>query len=571
MRAWALLLVSLPALAQLPTCSAVLWDPCDLVFSLQAGEDAGEPTLRAEFRSPHRDTRMFRAFRDGSTFVIRFTPDEAGQWDYRVTSSVKRYDGKTGQVTGTAPAAGPLISPRGFTRPATTLFFQTTTAIHHFQTTNVQPHLWMGAAIPNFLSRTREQFEAEIGNRAAEKFNHIRVIIPPDADLKEVAERVRIVHDHGLTTDIVLQEIPAGRRERERYITEIVARFAAFNVAWMGVPAYERVSNAAAVLRDTGELLRDLDPYKHPRTTLAEYSSMSLAGERNGGWMDMLAYGTADPNVGAVEHQLARIPAINTDVKSRADLWNVTMNGQYPSPGEVGAASDFTAWFDIMSRMRYWEMEPYFDVTAGRAIAVRDFELRAEEVIDAAEYLVYLEKPGPVTINVQQQKYDVEWINPATGERIKGKEFKAKSFTGEPPDKSHDWLLHVYRSGHLEGLLKSYKFDSRPARLQTPETEMVPFEIEAPAAADIPARAPGFYGLKVTRATRAAQNTLVVWTAEMTTGNQAGVVVGTGTQGTLKLPASFGERLPAVATLRASILNANGKIYVIDRAFRLVP
>jgi hypothetical protein len=297
---------------------------------------------------------------------------------------------------------------------------------------------------------------------------------------------------------------------------------------------------------------------------------MSLSGDRNGGWMDLLSYGTSDPNVGAVERQLARTPSINTDVKSRTDLWTVTMNGHYPASGE---GRDFTAWFDIMSRSRYWEMEPYFDVTGGRAIAVRDIELRAEDVIDAAEYMVYLEKPGPVTLTVQEQKYDVEWINPATGDRVKAKDFKGKSFTGEPPDKSHDWLLRLFRSGHLESLLKTYKFESRPVRMQVPETDVksVPFEIDAPAATDIPMRVPGFYGLKVTRATRATQNLLVVWTAEMTTGNEAGRVVGTGTQGSLKLPASFGERLPAVVTLRASILNANGKVYVIDRAFRLVP
>jgi hypothetical protein len=107
--------------------------------------------------------------------------------------------------------------------------------------------------------------------------------------------------------------------------------------------------------------------------------------------------------------------------------------------------------------------------------------------------------------------------------------------------------------------------------MQTPETATVPFEIDAPPAAEIPMHLPGFYGLEVTRPSRATQNLLVVWTAEMTTGNEAGRVVGTGAQGPLKLPASFGEKLPAVVTLRASILNANGKVYVIDRAFRLVP
>jgi hypothetical protein len=48
-------------------------------------------------------------------------------------------------------------------------------------------------------------------------------------------------------------------------------------------------------------------------------------------------------------------------------------------------------------------------------------------------------------------------------------------------------------------------------------------------------------------------------------------VVGTGKEGTLKLPSFYGERLPAVLSLRATVLNANGKVYVLDRAFRLVP
>jgi hypothetical protein len=63
------------------------------------------------------------------------------------------------------------------------------------------------------------------------------VTSPKDADLKEAAARVRVIHDRGITTDIVLAEIPAGHRDRERYLTEIVARLGALNVTWMGVPA----------------------------------------------------------------------------------------------------------------------------------------------------------------------------------------------------------------------------------------------------------------------------------------------------------------------------------------------
>ena len=53
------------------------------------------------------------------------------------------------------------------------------------------------------------------------------------------------------------------------------------------------------------------------------------------------------------------------------------------------------------------------------------------------------------------------WINPATGERTKAKGYKGEHFAGEPPSKSHDWVLHISREGEKESMLKSYKFDSR--------------------------------------------------------------------------------------------------------------
>jgi hypothetical protein len=216
-------------------------------------------------------------------------------------------------------------------------------------------------------------------------------------------------------------------------------------------------------------------------------------------------------------------------------------------------------------------MEPYFDVSGGRAIAVRDAPGLFGDPEDAVEYLVYVEKPGPVELTVENHGYDVFWINPATGERVVGKDYKGKSFTGEPPDKMHDWVLHVSREGHKAGLNK-FKFESRRNVRQTPETNptAVPFEMETPSG-QISMQAPSFFALKVLRATRATRDLLVVWTAELTTGAEGGRVVGVGREGTLTLPPSFAEKLPAVLSLRVSLLNANGKAYVIDRAIRLVP
>jgi hypothetical protein len=528
-----------------------MWSPCDLVFALQEGEDPARATLRGDFRSPHRDTKTIRAFREGNTLVLRFTPDEVGEWDYRLTSSLRRLDAQLGKAEGAASEAP------GFVRTAN---------VHHFQTANLAPHLWMSSAIENFAAMPRADFDAAVAARVAEKFTHLRVTIGADTDLREAAERIRVIHDRGLVTDLGFASIPEDRRERERYITEIAARFSAFNITWTGVPAFERVRNSRTVLKDMADLLSELDPYKHIRTSGAEVTSSPLMIDK---WMNILSYGTADPNVGAVEHQLMALPAINTGIGSRADLWNATMNGQYPASG---SGPEFAVWFDFMSKARYWELEPCFEVSGGRAIAVRDAPGLVGDPEDAVEYIVYVEKPGPVELTVENHGYDVEWLNPATGERVAAKDYKGKTFAGEPPDGSHDWVLHVSREGSKEGLLKKFKFESRRNVRQVPETNpnAVPFEVDAPSG-DISMRAPSFYSLKILRPSRATRDLLVMWNVELTTGADGGRVVGTGTEGTLRLPASFSERLPAVMALRVSLLNANGKVYVIDRAFRLVP
>ena len=149
---------------------------------------------------------------------------------------------------------------------------------------------------------------------------------------------------------------------------------------------------------------------------------------------------------------------------------------------------------------------------------------------------------------MEDRKYDVAWINPATGDRIPAKEYKGKSFAGEPPDKEQDWILHVSREGHKEGLLKRYKFESRPIRMQTPETDAknIPFEIDAPSG-EISMSKPPLFSLEISRATRATRELQIVWTAELTTGTaDGGRVVGTGKEGTLRLPSFYGERLPAI-------------------------
>jgi hypothetical protein len=537
---WVLVL-ALPACAQLPTCSVPAWSACDLAFDLEAGENPATVQLHGEFRSDKR-TLLIQSFRDGDRkYVLRFAPTEPGEWAYRLTSNIKRLDGQLGKATAT-----PSESP-GFVKVAN---------VHHFAYEgNNKQHLWMATAIDDFIKIPRADFDRVVEQRVAEKFTHLRVTIAKDGDLREAAERVRAINARGVVADVVLGGIPADRVERERYMTDMAARFSAFNITWMGAPAFENIPNGKTMLKDAEALLVKLDPYNHPRTSMAEATSSPLVGDQ---WMTLLSYGTAEPNVGAVEHQFYGMPAVNTGIQSVRDLWNATMNGQYPASG---TGKYMTAWFDFMSGNRYWELEPYFDVDGGRAVALED-----------VEYIVYVEKPGPVELTVEDHGYDVAWINPATGERIKGKNYKGKRFTGEPPDRSHDWVLQVSREGHKEGMLKSYKFDSRevPIRLQQVEQDpqKMPFEVAAPEG-DISMALLPPYALKITRPTRATRDLLVEWTAEVVLDGEGFRVVGTGSKGMMHIPASIVHKLPGTLSLRVSILNANGKAYAIDKVYRL--
>jgi Domain of unknown function (DUF5060) len=540
---WLLLssLLAQTAPAQTGCPATPAWSVCDLTFELTPQENPAQAELRAEFRSPRHKTYLLRAFLDDRKLVIRFAPTEAGAWDYRLTSNLARLDGRTAQVTATESEAP------GFVRVAN---------VHHFATENLKQHLWMSAAVEHFAEMPRPDFDRLIEQRAQEKFTHLRVTIEAATDLREAAERVRAINSKGLTADLVLAALPADARQREAYVTGVVSRLSAFNITWAGVPPFEETAHGRALTKDAGALLKKLDPYDHPRTTMAAMTSAALAGD---GWMNVLSYGSAEQNMGAVEHQFYQFPAVNAGIRSQRDLWNATMNGQYPASG---AGAYMKAWAEFMTGNRYWELEPYFDVDGGRALA-----------LEGVEYIVYVEKPGLVELTVENHSYDVTWMNPATGELIKQKDYKGEHFTGEPPDKSHDWVLRLSREGRKEGMLKSYKFDSRPVPVQEVEQNLqkIPFEITAPEGSKLSLSRPVPFGVKAKRDTRATRSLLVEWTAEVPVEGEGYRVVGTGKDGTLTLPRSLANQYPAVVSLRVMLLNANGKAYTLDKVYKLTP
>jgi hypothetical protein len=327
-----------------------------------------------------------------------------------------------------------------------------------------------------------------------------------------------------------------------------------------------------------------LDPFQHPRGSGAHLTSAPLLDD---GWMDYAAYGTSDDNICAVERQLYAVPFVNLDfgredsgagkpspgdldaAALRRRLWNVTMDGQYVTYANTGSGAQYanspgvkqmTAWFDFMSDTRHWELEPYFDVDGGRALALED-----------TEYVVYLEKPGPLELTVEKHSYDIYWFNPIDGETTRAKKkFSGEHFTGEPPDRSHDWVLHLVREGHMESMNKSYKFESRDIVLQEIESNSpkVPFGIVAPTE-DFSVRLPPPFEAKITRDTRATRTMMWLWTGNVAADGQGYRVIATGAKGQMRPLAGIAKNFPATFHLRLYGMNANGKVYELDKGFQL--
>ena len=592
----------LPAQDASPCNNTPAYTTCELVFELSEAAAARNPEpyktvdLKAEFRSPRHRTLALPAYWDGGRrIVVRFAPTEAGDWDYRLTSNVADFDGKIGKFVAAASPSPGFIHPEN---------------VHHWVYSErderglYRAHLWMGAAEMRFATEDDATFRAVADARAAQKFNHLRGFIggegadavfqnpdsPNLAHFRRLDERIRYLNGKGITADLILAADGAALtksfptwQQRRRFLRYLVGRYAAMHVTWQGVQYFEDSMDTRALLKETGAVLKELDGYQHPRTSGARVTSAPLLDD---GWMDFATYGTTDEQIGAIEHQIHAVPFVNLDcgredsgagktaagdvdtAAFRKRLWNATMTGQSVTYANTGSGAQYanspgakqmTVWYDFFNNeTRYWELEPYYDVDGGRALALED-----------TEYVVYLEKPGPLELIVEKHGYDLYWVNPIDGQFTKGK-FKGDHFTGSPPDTSHDWILHVVREGRVEGMNKSYKFESRDIVMQDVESNSpkVPFTIEQPAA-DFNVRVSPPFAAKLTKETRATRTMMWLWTGEVSADGQGYRVLATGQKGVMRPLAGIAKNFPALMHLRLYGMNANGKVYAVDRAFGL--
>jgi hypothetical protein len=610
-----------------PTCAPTpVYSPCDLVVELTPQELAAHPNpyatveLYAEYRSPGIDTFRLPLFWDGGgRFVARFAPTVPGKWLVRFSGNIQRLEGVISSVDA-VDAAVP-----GFLEPAN---------VHHWRTgKDLQPHLWMGDTLYTFATIPEPAFAEILARRKEQRFTHIRGYLlgkrlddaasgegnplsAPDridpAHFQRVDARVRAINAAGMVMDLILgwdrnhlAEALPTEKDRQRYLNYVLARYAAFHVTWQICQEFEEYENGRRLMKEMGEYLKQRDPYKHPRTTHTTSTTSPLVRD---GWMSYMLYQSSDDQLGAIEHQLYQLPFVNAEfgyensgagathshhvdsATFRQRLWHATMNGQYPTYGNTGTyggappvdvkyadapgATAMKVWFDLMSRTRFWELEPYFEVSGARCVG-----LHGE---DAPQFVCYADAPmtGERAREIEIQfarkhTFQIEWINPATGAVTPLKEFKDSIWVGSAPTADSDWVLHICREGRVRGLSKSYKFESRYVPLQDPETVLakIPFEVNEPKAMAVPLagqnQAP--FAVKLTRESRATRSMMYLWVAEDTVTGQGARVIGTGAEGFLRFQMRAIGKPPVVVNVRVYGMNAVGKVYVVDKVYRLEP
>lgn len=563
--------------AGLPACTeaARAFYPCEFSFDFDgSGSAYRDEILTVEFRSPSATTYRLRAFWAArNSLKVRFSPTETGTWTYRISSSLRQFDGKESTFN-----AAESNSP-GFVSVAN---------LRHWRTTNKQPHLWLSADLP-FLSETPSQADAWLDARKHDGFTHVRGALlvgnwsakpldakgqPNFAYFDALDGTVLDAAQKGFVLDLLLADSTALKAgvlseadNRELLVRYLVARYGGLNVTWQGLEHFESQPGSRDLLKDLGALLRRYDPYGHPRSTDAAVSSSPLLPD---GWMSYLIEASPHPEVGAVEHQFTSMPEIHVVAATQPDdfrreLWNCTTNGEYPSISYASLRDEANVkvvqiWARILADTRHWELEPYFDVSGARAVGL-------EEV----EYLAYAQTGGIVELSLLKHKYNPLWINPITGEELPLKDYKGETFSRQTPDNAHDWILQVPREGHKESMLRSYRFESVDPPVQEIETDpsKLPFQIVDPAGDEINPKVPPPFTTKLVRNNRSTRLMQYLWWGEVVAGGEGMRLLGIGASGTLQIPPEFSTKPDAPLNLRLQALNANGKAYEIDKVYRL--
>lgn len=584
-------------------CASVpVYEPCEISLEL-AAEDLAQHAnpysdieLRAEFRSPKGGrTKVMPAFWDGGRrFRLRFSPDYEGRWDFRLISNIPAIDRRTGSFEAT-PARTP-----GFIEVFNTRYFK-------YPLDN-SPHFWLGDTILDLGVVPWETFRAIADRRSEQGFTHMRSLAlgPPETAaqvfkapeepwveyFQELDRRVAYLHGLGLVTDLILggsdgelERLFPRRRQLERYIRYICARYAAYSVTWQAALAWEGYEEGGKFFRQLGALLSKHDPYAHPKSTGADVSSAALADDE---WLDYCIQNRVDPALATIEYETAPAPFVNTGVGLGADAdadavrkqaWNAAVRGHWvtlATGGETGpdspSAEQLALLRTFFSQSRYFDLQPHYRVVGGAALALQTVSRYGETPV-GIEYIVYAEEPGEIELVLPKHQYSVSWYNPADGSWLdQKKKFKGDRYRSRTPDGERDWVLYVRREGKKAGFNRSYILESKKAKLREVEYAQaeMPFEIQLPAAGELAAGEAHDFNATLRKNTIAAKRMLWLWTGEVAGSGRGLRILGSSQSGRFLVPGDLAGSYPATLSVRLVGLDGAGRLFGAFRTYPLL-
>ncbi len=580
-------------------CESVpVYDPCEIAVDLSNSDAAAglapyaDVELRAEYRSPKGGrTKVMPSFWDGGgRFVLRFSPDHEGRWDYRLISNIAALNKRTGSFEA-LPAETP-----GFIEVFNTRYFR--------HTLTNSPHFWLGDSLLEMAKMPWDDFEATANRRAEQGFTHIRALaIPalgtggkafsadgePDVEhFRELDRRVAHLHRLGMVTDLVLgnsgdelEGLFPRLRDRDRYIRYLCARYAAYSVTWQILLEWESHAAGGKLLGQLAGSLRKHDPYDHPRSTGAAVTSAPLAED---GWQDYFTQNRVDPALAAIEYEINRAPFVNTGIGSgaspaaaRRQAWNAAVRGHYVtlSAADTSAASPFAEQMEPLGRFfsqtRYFDLQPHYRVVGGAALALQRVPRYSERTV-GIEHIVYADQPGLIEIVMPKQEYSVSWFNPANGAWFdQKKKFKGDRYRSRTPDDSQDWVLYIRREGKKQDYNKSFVLESKLPRFREVEhsPSELPFAIQLPEGNELRAGKAYPFNATLRKSTIAAKRTIWLWMAQAAGSARGARVLGTAQSGSFDIPARLAASYPTTLSVRVIGLDGAGRLFEAFRTYSL--
>lgn len=355
--------------------STQLYETLELVFRGDAFVPVGaQAPLEVRFRHADGAEVVVPGFWDGGLdYRVRFCPELAGRWSWRVERALTGLDRESGAVDVEGVRGhGPVRVAERF----------------HFAHADGTPFRPVGTTAYNWLHQDEPLFTQTVESIAEAGFDKLRFMVFPQAGgyvehqpellpfervdgrwdvsrpvvafFRRLDEAVRLLDAHGVEADVLvlnaydrgvfgLNELTA--EEDATYLRYLVARLAASpNVWWSLCNEFDQLERPAERWDRLGELLAEIDPAQHPRSI---HNWVELY-DNNQPWV---THASLQNGSVTVEHGRAglyrdvyRKPVVLDEIKYEGDIplrwgrldardlvhrfWVATVAGCYASHGE---------------------------------------------------------------------------------------------------------------------------------------------------------------------------------------------------------------------------------------------